>query len=124
VIDLVASDHAPHGCVDKEVEFELAANGILGLQTTVPLLLELVAQGVLSWARMVESLTLAPARLLGLPDLGRLRAGHPADLVVLDPKAEFTLRREDLVSISENSPFIGRKFQGKVLKTMVGGDWK
>ncbi len=124
VIDLVASDHAPHGCVDKEVEFELAANGILGLQTTVPLLLELVEQGVLSWSRMIESLTLAPARLLGLRDLGTLQAGKPADLVVLDPKVEFTLRREDLVSISENSPFIGRKFKGKVLKTMVGGDWK
>jgi dihydroorotase len=124
VIDLVASDHAPHGCVDKEVEFELAANGILGLQTTVPLLLELVNRGVLSWSRMIESLTVAPARLLGLRDLGRLQGGNPADLVVLDPRAEFTLRREDLVSISENSPFIGRKFQGKVLKTMVGGVWK
>jgi dihydroorotase len=124
VIDLVASDHAPHGCVDKEVEFELAANGILGLQTTVPLLLELVQSGVLSWSRMVESLTLAPARLLGLRDLGTLGAGKPADLVVIDPNLEFILRREDLVSISENSPFIGRKFKGKVLKTMVGGDWK
>ncbi len=124
VIDLVASDHAPHGCVDKEVEFELAANGILGLQTTVPLLLELVQSGVLSWSRMVESLTLAPASLLGLRDLGILGAGKPADLVVIDPNLEFILRREDLVSISENSPFIGRKFKGKVLKTMVGGDWK
>jgi dihydroorotase len=110
--------------VDKEVEFELAANGILGLQTTVPLLLELVEKGVLSWSRMVESLTVAPARLLGLRDLGTLQSGKWADLVVIDPQAEFILRREDLVSISENSPFIGRKFKGKVLKTMVGGDWK
>ncbi len=124
VIDLVASDHAPHGCVDKEVEFELAANGILGLQTTVPLLLELVEKGVLSWSRMVESLTIAPARLLGLRDLGTLQSGKLADLVVIDPNLEFKLGREDLVSISENSPFIGRKFKGKVLKTMVGGDWK
>jgi dihydroorotase len=124
VIDLIASDHAPHGCVDKEVEFELAANGILGLQTTVPLMLGLVESGVLSLSRMVEALTLAPARLLGLKEFGTLRVGFPADLNILDLDAVWTLNREDLASISENTPFLGRKFKGKVVKTMVGGEWK
>jgi dihydroorotase len=124
VIDLIASDHAPHGCVDKEVEFELAANGILGLQTTVPLMLALVRDGVLPLSRMVEALTSAPARLLGLSELGKLEKGAPADLVILDPELEWTLSRADLASISANSPFVGRKFKGKVLQTMVGGEWK
>ncbi len=124
LIDMVASDHAPHGCVDKEVEFELAANGILGLQTTVPLMLGLVQRGGLSLNRMVEVLAVAPARLLGLRDLGSLEPGMAADLVVLDLEIDWTLNREDLASISENSPFLGRKFKGKVIKTMVGGEWK
>ncbi len=124
VIDIVASDHAPHGCVEKEVEFELAANGILGLQTTVPLLLALVHEGVLSLNRMIEALTLQPARLLGLKDLGTIKPGAFADLVVMDVNQEWELVPTDLASKSKNSPFLGRKFKGKVLKTMVEGEWK
>ena len=124
VIDMVASDHAPHGCVDKDVEFEMAANGILGLQTTVPLLLELVHSGKLSLTRMIESLTLAPAKLLGLNGLGTLKPGSFADLVILDLNEDWELRPEAIESLSQNSPFLSRKFKGKVLKTMVGGVWK
>jgi len=124
VIDMIASDHAPHGCVDKEVEFELAANGILGLQTTVALMLGLVADRKLSLQRMVEALTVKPAELLGLKNLGTLKVGAMADIVVIDQNLPWQLHAEDLVSRSRNSPFLGRKFQGKVLKTMVGGVWK
>ncbi|MBC7396444.1 MAG: dihydroorotase, partial [Bdellovibrionales bacterium] len=124
VIDMVASDHAPHGCVDKEVEFELAANGILGLQTTVPLLLELVHAKILSLNRMVEALTSKPAALLGLQGLGTIRPGSFADLVLMDLNEEWTLSPDDLASKSKNSPFLGRKFKGKVLKAMVEGVWK
>jgi dihydroorotase len=123
-IDMVASDHAPHGCVDKEVEFELAANGILGLQTTVPLMLTLVHENKLSLTRLVDALTAKPAALLKLKDLGTLKVGAFADLIALDLETEWTLRASDVVSLSKNSPFLGRKFKGKVLKTMVGGVWK
>jgi dihydroorotase len=124
VIDMIASDHAPHGCVDKEVEFELAANGILGLQTTVALLLALVGEKKLSLNRMVDALTIRPAELLKLTGLGSLKSGFFADLVMIDLNQEWTLLPDDVVSISKNSPFLGRKFKGKVVKTMVGGTWK
>ena len=123
VIDLVASDHAPHGCVDKETEFEMAANGILGLQTTVPLLLDLVARGGLSLKRMIESLTTAPAKLLKLDELkiGKLLPGYEADLILIDLGREWTLTPDALASKSKNSPFLGRAFKGKVILTMMGG---
>ena len=123
-IDMIASDHAPHGCVDKEVEFELAANGILGLQTTVPLMLALVHEKKLTLTRMIDAMTAKPAALLKLKDLGTLKVGAFADLIAIDLDQEWTLNPTDVVSISKNSPFLGRKFKGKVLKTMVGGVWK
>ena len=124
IIDMVASDHAPHGCVDKEVEFELAANGILGLQTTVPLLLELVHANHLSLQRMIESLTLAPAKLLQLHGLGTLKPGSMGDVTILDLKKDWTLTPERVVSKSKNSPFLGRKFKGMVWATLVAGQIK
>ena len=124
LIDMVASDHAPHGCVDKETEIEIAANGILGLQTTVPLLLGLVNAKQMKLSRMVESLATAPAKLLGLQGLGTLKIGSHADLAVLDLNESWTLMPGDLVSKSGNTPFAGRTFQGKVLRTMVEGEWK
>ena len=124
LIDMIASDHAPHGCVDKDVEFEMAANGILGLQTTVPLMLGLVHQKKLSLKRMIEALSIAPARLLGVKEIGTLRVGSHADLVLIDLNAEWELTADDLVSKSNNSPFLGRKFKGKVIQTFVGGELK
>jgi len=124
LIDMVASDHAPHGCVDKEVEIEMAANGILGLQTTVPLLLELVAQKKMSLFRAIEALTVAPARLLKLEGLGSLASGSHADLAILDLNETWTLNPGAVASLSANSPFAGRSFKGKVVRTLVGGEWK
>jgi dihydroorotase len=124
LIDMVASDHAPHGCVDKETEIELAANGILGLQTTLPLLLEFVHAKKMKISRVVEALTNAPAKLLGLQDLGTLKVGAHADLAIVDLNEAWTLTPDQLASKSANSPFAGRKFQGRVVRTMVGGEWK
>jgi dihydroorotase len=122
VIDMVASDHAPHGCVDKETEFELAANGILGLQTTVPILLGLVHQKKLKIDRMIESLTTAPGKLFSHPV--SLREGAIADLTILDPEKEWTLTAHQLASKSSNSPFLQRSFRGAAVGTIVAGEWK
>ncbi|MBS1959087.1 MAG: dihydroorotase [Bdellovibrionales bacterium] len=125
LIDMVASDHAPHSCVDKETEFEMVANGILGLQTTLPLLLGLVAAGKFSRSRMIELLSANPAKFLKRSDLGTLKVGSTADLTLIDPTLEWTLTKDQVVSISTNSPFLdgfqGRRFKGKVFATMVAG---
>ena len=124
LIDIIASDHAPHGCVDKEVEFEMVANGILGLQTTVPLVLELVHQKKLTLHRMIEALTSGPAQVLGNSKIGNLRIGSHADFTIMNLDQEWTLNPSDVVSKSLNSPFLGRKFKGKVTHTIVGGQIK
>src|SRR5207249_7317836 len=84
-IDALATDHAPHHHDEKEVEFEQAANGVVGLETALPLALRLVAEGVLDLATLVARLTVGPARALGIP-AGTLDAGAPADLTLVDPE--------------------------------------
>jgi dihydroorotase len=120
VIDLIATDHAPHGKVEKDIEFDRAANGVIGLQTCVPLTYRLVLDGQLSLARWVEALTLAPARLLNL-ELGTLKVGRPADLTVFSPAEKFIFTRENNFSKSENSPFFDSEFTGRVRFTLVEG---
>lgn len=119
LIDIIATDHAPHGEIDKAVEFDQAANGIIGLQTAVPLTLRLVEDGVVSLKRWVESLTTAPSKLLHLP-YGTLQKGRDADVTIVR-KREWELTREMLLSKSHNSPFIGWKFKSQVACTIVGG---
>jgi dihydroorotase len=119
-VDLIATDHAPHGLVDKAVEFDQAANGIIGVQTAVPLTFKLVDDGVLSLARWVESLTTAPAKVLGLP-LGTLMPGREADVTIFDPGAKWVFSEEQILSKSANSPFLGWELKGKVAATIVGG---
>jgi dihydroorotase len=120
LVDVIATDHAPHGMVDKAVEFDQAANGIVGLQTAVPLTLGLVHQGIVSPLRWVAALSEAPARLLRLP-LGSLKVGAFADVTILDPSERWTLRESDLVSKSLNSPFLGWEFEGRVKSVVLGG---
>lgn len=120
VIDVIATDHAPHGEIDKAVEFDQAANGILGLQTAVPLTLKLVDDGLVSLKRWVESMTTAPAKLLRLPH-GTLQKGRDADVTVIRHGREWEFTREMLLSKSHNSPFIGWKFKSQVACTIVGG---
>jgi len=119
-IDMIATDHAPHALSEKNLEYSQAANGVIGLQSALPLGLRLVAEGGVTLARLVESMTVAPARLLGLP-LGTLRVGQSADMTLIRPDQEWKFSEADILSKSRNSPFLGWSFKGKVTITMVAG---
>jgi dihydroorotase len=119
-IDVIASDHAPHSALEKELEFDQAAFGIVGLETTLSLSLELVREGVLSWVDVIKKLSFTPALLLGIEG-GRLLEGAPADLTIINPNCEFVLKADDIVSKSINSPFIGRCLKGVADLTIIGG---
>jgi dihydroorotase len=120
VIDAVATDHAPHGIVDKELEFNAAANGMVGLETALPLALRLVSAGEVSLHRLVEALTWRPARILAVAG-GRLAPGDPADVTLVDPGEEWTVEPERFFSKARNTPFAGWRVQGRVRATIVGG---
>ena len=119
-IDAIATDHAPHSELEKDLEFDRAANGIIGLETALPLALELVRQGKISEGRLVQLMSANPARILGVPG-GTLQPGSVADLTVVDPQLNFCYTKEDVVSKSKNSPFLGRSFTGRAVLTMLGG---
>ncbi len=119
-IDAIATDHAPHSVLEKECEFELAANGIIGLETALPLVLDLVKQGAISSRDMVRLMSERPASILGISG-GTLKVGSPADITIIDPDRPFTLTREHTHSKSHNSPFYGRSFQGKAILTLLEG---
>jgi dihydroorotase len=119
VIDCVASDHAPHTQSEKSQEFNAAPFGLIGLETTLPLLItELVNPGILGLAELISKLTDIPARILKLPG-GSLAPGSNADVVVFDPQAKQTFTH--FVSRSQNSPFLGWPLHGVVERTLVGG---
>lgn len=120
VIDAVASDHAPHDPDTKKVEFSKASFGMLGLQTSFPVLLELVKSNKLSMTRAVESLTAAPASCFGLV-AGSLAPGMPADISVLDLDHSWRFDTDSNLSKSVNSPFLGREFKGICDTAVVGG---
>jgi len=120
-IDAIATDHAPHSPVEKDVEFEQAAFGMIGLETAVPLSLEMVRAGVISPARWVSLLSTSPAGLLGLPG-GALGTGATADVTVIDPDHAWTVEPGQLLSRSKNTPFGGRAARGRAMLTIVGGN--
>ncbi len=120
IIDVIASDHAPHAQEEKAVEFNAAPFGLVGLETAVPLIMDLVRSGELELSRAVEALTLQPARILGI-ERGSLTPGLEADLTIIDPELELTLAAGDLVSKGKNSPFLGRRLRGFPVLTMVKG---
>jgi dihydroorotase len=119
-IDAIATDHAPHSPLEKEVEFDKAASGMIGLETALPLTLVLVREGILSLPEAIRKLSLNPARILGVPG-GRPAVDSEADLVILNPDREYVLTESDIVSRSKNTPFIGRQLKGRVELTMIGG---
>jgi len=119
-IDCIATDHAPHGVLDKNVELAEAAPGMIGLELCVPLLLGLVRSGILPIARLVDALTAAPARVVGI-DRPTIREGARADLVMIDPQATYAIDPALLHSKSKNTPFAGRTVTGKVVMTMCEG---
>ncbi len=118
--DAVATDHAPHSILEKEVEFDQAMNGIIGLETSLPLSLALVRDGLIDEQRLVELMSVNPAKILGLA-AGTLSIGAVADITLINPDASFTYTEDQVVSKSKNSPFLGWKLQGRAVLTVVGG---
>ena len=119
-IDAIATDHAPHDQESKRVTMAQAANGIVGLETLLPLSLELYHRGEMSLLAVLRRMTSAPADLLRLP-AGRLRKGAPADLLLFDLDRPWRIDKDAFHSKSKNSPFDGRPVQGRVLRTVVDG---
>lgn len=118
-LDAIATDHAPHSILEKDVEFDQAANGIIGLETALPLSLQLVADGVLPLTDLIAKLTVVPARILGLPC--GLIPGQAADITVIDSRRSWTVDAERFASLSRNCPFDGWQVTGRAVVTMVGG---
>lgn len=120
-IDCIATDHAPHGVLDKECEMSEAAPGMIGLELCVPLMLGLVEKGVFSLARMVDALTRAPAKIAGLTP-ARIKDSAEANLCLVDPSRSWTIEPSRLRTKSRNTPFLGQTVKGMVLATVVGGE--
>jgi dihydroorotase len=140
---VIATDHAPHdpdskcasalaGCFRRGCEagrlsaeqgaaFTAAANGVIGLETSLGLALELVRDGVIGPMRLIEMMALNPARLLGLEDVGRLFEGGPADVTVIDPERTWEVIPASFLSRSRNTPFSGRTLKGRAVLTIVDG---
>jgi dihydroorotase len=119
-IDAIATDHAPHSSVEKDVEFEQAAFGMIGLETALPLSLALVRSGVLTPGELIRRLSSTPAALLRLPG-GSLAEGAAADVTVIAPEAAWTCDPARFRSRSRNSPFAGVSMRGRAVLTLVGG---
>ena len=120
-IDAVVSAHDPQPPEEKRLPFGEAAFGAAGLETTLSALMSLVNDADLPLLDALAPVTCRPADLLGLPQ-GRLKNGAPADLILFDPGKPWLCVREDLRSRSTNSPFDGRRLQGRVMRTLVGGE--
>ncbi len=118
-IDAIVTDHAPHSLLEKDTEFDAAANGIIGLETSLGLSLKLVEQGVLSLNTLIEKMSINPARILGVP-MG-LTVGNPADITIIDPDMAWTVNSEKFRSLSRNTPFNGWELKGQAVYTIVGG---
>lgn len=122
VVDAIATDHAPHAAQEKEIEFERAPNGITGLETALGLSLRwLHKEWKLPLGRVLSLLSAQPAALLGLKNRGTLAVGSFADVMIFDPKAEWTYRANETLSKSVNSPFEGWTMQGRVRMTISEG---
>jgi dihydroorotase len=119
-IDAIATDHAPHHIDEKDVEFNVAMNGIIGLETSLSLSLELVADGVLTLNQLVQAMSCAPSTILKL-NRGTLAAGSVADITLIDPDIEWVVEADKLASKSKNSPFLGWNMKGAAAVTVVGG---
>jgi dihydroorotase len=119
-LDAIATDHAPHSLLEKDCELAEAKNGIIGLETALPLALDLWRNHGMKPLDVVARLTWGPAQVLRAP-FGKLAAGAPADVTVLDPDATWTFDLDRISSKSKNSPFIGRSLRGWATHTIVGG---
>ena len=119
-IDCIATDHAPHHLDEKDLEFNEALNGIIGLETSLPLSLGLVREGVLTLQQLVEKMSCNPSKILGV-NRGSLKAGSVADITLIDPDKAWTVAAEQLASKSKNSPWLGETMTGAAAATVVAG---
>ncbi|HHY71500.1 MAG TPA: dihydroorotase [Thermoanaerobacterales bacterium] len=120
-IDAIVTDHAPHHIDEKDLEFDKAAFGMVGLETALGLILtRIVGEGGLSLNKAIEKMTLGPAKVLGL-DLGTLKIGAPADITVIDPDQVWTIDKDKFLSKARNTPFNGWELKGKAVMTIVDG---
>jgi dihydroorotase len=122
-LDILASDHAPHAKFEKEVEFDAAPFGIIGLETELGLCLDLLLHRhrTIDLPRLIALFTVNPAKLLGL-DSGTLSLGAAADITLIDPDLEWTVKADDFFSASRNTPFDGWKLKGRAVRTIVDGE--
>jgi dihydroorotase len=121
VIDVIASDHAPQTISDKDIEFDRAEFGVIGLETELAVsITNLVQPGILSWSELVKKLSWNPAKILGI-EKGTLTPGAEADLIIVNPDAQWLVRKEDFISKSKNSAFAGATLKGIVVTTVLGG---
>ncbi|MFH0935892.1 MAG: dihydroorotase [Candidatus Omnitrophota bacterium] len=120
-IDVIASDHAPHTENEKEIEFERAEFGVVGLETELAVgITELIRNNVLNWSGLIEKMSFNPAKILGITK-GTLKTGADADLIVVNPDQEWVVQNENFVSKSKNSAFLGKRLSGIVEYTICGG---
>lgn len=119
-IDVIATDHAPHARTDKEVEFDYAASGITGLETSLALSLGLVGEGLLTLPELIEKMTINAARVLRIPK-GTLADGADADITIIDPGREWSVDRALFRSRGKNTPFQNRPLKGKAVMTIAAG---
>jgi dihydroorotase len=127
ILSILCSDHAPHADFEKEVEFDAAPFGIIGLETELGIFLDLLVHKhrKIDVVRLIEMYTVEPSHLLGI-NAGTLSVGAPADVTLIDPDLEWTVRVDQFESASRNSPFDGWKLKGRAVRTIVGGKtvWK
>ncbi len=121
VIDVIATDHAPHLENEKEMEFDYAPFGMIGLETALPVAKKiLIDGGFLDWPGLIEKMSAVPAAILGIGK-GTLKEGAPADVILIDPEKEWVYEKEKIRSKASNSPFIGEKMTAEVTDVIIGG---
>ena len=120
-IEAIATDHAPHSPLEKDCEFSQASPGLIGLQTCFGLLLGLVNRGDVPLPRLIDALSTAPAKIIGI-EPPSIREDALADLVLVDPVARYVISPNHIRSKSHNTPFMNRELVGKVLMTMASGN--
>jgi dihydroorotase len=119
-IDTIATDHAPHSSIEKDVEFDCAANGVVGLETSLGVVLKLVTDGELTLSEVIRAMTINPAMAMGITK-GSLQVGSDGDITIIDLEKEWTVEPKEFKTKARNTPFAGWKLKGKVVRTIVGG---
>ncbi|MFA5069252.1 MAG: amidohydrolase family protein, partial [Candidatus Omnitrophota bacterium] len=121
VIDVISTDHAPHTENEKDIEFERAAFGVIGLETMLPAALTaLYGNNSADMTKIAQACSTRPARILGL-DKGGIAVGRDADITIFDPNREWVVEKRGIVSKSKNSAFLGMRLRGKVMLTILNG---